>query len=47
MWAPSCAAAEIGSKWALLCGDQILDRLPAILVRDGSIVTNLATDVLD
>ena len=48
MWAPSCAAAEIGSKWALLSGDQILDRLPAILVHeDGSIVTNLAGDVLD
>ena len=48
MWAPSCAAAEIGSKWALLAGDQILDRLPAILVHeDGSIVTNLAGDVLD
>ena len=48
MWAPSCAAAEIGSKWALLGGDQILDRLPAILVHeDGSIVTNLAGDVLD
>jgi FAD:protein FMN transferase len=48
MWAPSCAAAEIGSKWALLSGDQILDRLPAILVHaDGSIITNLAGDVLD
>ena len=48
MWAHSCAAAEIGSKWALLAGDQILDRLPAILVHeDGSIVTNLAGDVLD
>jgi thiamine biosynthesis lipoprotein len=48
MWAPSCAAAEIGSKWALLSGDQILDRLPAIIVHaDGSIITNLAGDVLD
>jgi FAD:protein FMN transferase len=34
VWAPTCAEAEVGSKWALLAGEAILDRLPAVIVRD-------------
>ena len=45
VWAPTCARAEVGSKWALLAPDEALDRLPAVLVRDdGVVVTNLAAD---
>jgi thiamine biosynthesis lipoprotein len=43
VWAPTCSGAEMGSKWALLEGDGILERLPAVLVHeDGTVVTNLA-----
>jgi thiamine biosynthesis lipoprotein len=42
VWAPKCSAAEMGSKWALLEGESILDQLPVVLVRtDGSAITNL------
>jgi thiamine biosynthesis lipoprotein len=42
VWAPTCSGAEMGSKWALLAGDAILDRLAAVLVHeDGSVVSNL------
>ena len=42
VWAPECAGAEMGSKWALLAGDAVLDRIPALLVHeDGSALTNL------
>jgi thiamine biosynthesis lipoprotein len=34
VWAPTSAEAEVGAKWALLAGDDIAGRLPAILVRD-------------
>ncbi len=34
VWAPTCAEAEVGAKWALLAGDDVAGRLPAILVRD-------------
>jgi FAD:protein FMN transferase len=34
VWAPSCAEAEVGATWALLAGDDVAGRLPAILVRD-------------
>ena len=34
VWAPTCAEAEVRSKWALLAGEGILDRLPAVIVRD-------------
>ena len=45
VWAPTCSGAEMGSKWALLEGDGILERLPAVLVHDdGGIVTNLLAD---
>ena len=45
VWAPTCSGAEMGSKWALLEGDPILDRLAAVLVhQDGSVVTNLLDD---
>jgi len=45
VWAPKCAAAEMGSKWALLAGESILEQLPAVLVRkDGSAITNLLAD---
>ena len=45
VWAPKCSGAEMGSKWALLAGEPILDRLPAVLVRkDGSAITNLLAD---
>lgn len=45
VWAPTCSGAEMGSKWALLEGDPVLDRLAAVLVhRDGSVVTNLLDD---
>jgi thiamine biosynthesis lipoprotein len=43
VWAKTCARAEVGSKWALLAGPEILDRLPAVLVHaDGTVRTNLA-----
>jgi thiamine biosynthesis lipoprotein len=42
VWAPTCSGAEMGSKWALLEGDAILERLPAVLVHEGgTLVTNL------
>jgi FAD:protein FMN transferase len=42
VWAPTCSGAEMGSKWALLAGDAILDRLATVLVHDdGRVVTNL------
>jgi thiamine biosynthesis lipoprotein len=34
VWAPTCAEAEVGAKWALLAGDDIAGRLPAVLVRE-------------
>jgi FAD:protein FMN transferase len=34
VWAPTCASAEIRSKWALLAGEACLDRFPAFLVCD-------------
>jgi len=44
-WAPTCAEAEVRSKWALLAPDEALDRHPAVLVRDdGAVVTNLDDD---
>jgi thiamine biosynthesis lipoprotein ApbE len=46
VWAPTCAAAELGSKWALLDDERALERLPAVIVRDdGTVVTNMAHDV--
>ncbi len=45
VWAPTCGAAEVASKWALLDGDAALERIPAVLVHDdGTIVTNLTED---
>jgi thiamine biosynthesis lipoprotein len=42
VWAPECAGAEMGSKWALLAGDAVLERIPALIVHeDGSVATNL------
>ena len=44
-WASTCAAAEIGAKWALLDGDAALERVAAIVVRtDGSVVSSLPGD---
>jgi thiamine biosynthesis lipoprotein len=34
VWAPTCAEAEVGAKWALLAGVDVAGRLPAILVRE-------------
>jgi thiamine biosynthesis lipoprotein len=43
-WATTCAEAEVGSKWALLAGDAVLDRVPAILVRDDlEVVVSMAS----
>jgi thiamine biosynthesis lipoprotein len=39
VWAPTCAEAEVGAKWALLAGDETPEGLPAILVRDDLGVT--------
>ncbi len=45
VWGPTCAKAEVGSKWALLAPDRALERLPVVLVRDdGAVVTNLDGD---
>jgi thiamine biosynthesis lipoprotein len=45
VWADSCARAEVGSKWALLAPDDVIERLPAVYVHaDGTIVTNLRQD---
>jgi hypothetical protein len=42
VWAPTCAEAEIRSKWAILAGPAILDRIPGVLVMDdGRIILNL------
>ncbi len=42
VWAPTCTAAETGSKWALLDDERALARVPAVIVRDdGTIVTNM------
>jgi FAD:protein FMN transferase len=43
VWAPTCAGAEIRSKWALLSGESALDRFPALLVRDdGEMLRSIA-----
>jgi thiamine biosynthesis lipoprotein len=34
VWAPTCAEAEVGAKWALLGGDDVAGRLPAVIVRE-------------
>jgi thiamine biosynthesis lipoprotein len=39
VWAPTCAEAEAGAKWALLAGADVLDRLPGVLVRSDLSVT--------
>jgi thiamine biosynthesis lipoprotein len=39
VWAPTCAEAEVSAKWALLAGDHVARRLPAILVHDDLAVT--------
>jgi FAD:protein FMN transferase len=42
VWAPTCTEAEVGSKWALLTGEPILDRLPATLaLADGTVVVSM------
>ena len=41
-WAPTCAQAEVRSKWALLAGEEILDRLPVVLfMDDGRVLVNM------
>jgi thiamine biosynthesis lipoprotein len=48
VWAPTCTAAELGSKWALLDDERALARVPAVIVRDdGTIVTNMADGAAD
>jgi hypothetical protein len=43
-WAPTCAEAEVRAKDALLQGETYLERGAGLIVlRDGRIVTNLAT----
>ena len=40
-WASTCAAAEVGAKWALLGGETALERVAAIVVRpDGSLASS-------
>jgi FAD:protein FMN transferase len=39
VWAPTCAEAEVGAKWALLAGDETPEGQPVILVRDDLGVT--------
>jgi thiamine biosynthesis lipoprotein ApbE len=47
VWASTCAKAEVRSKWAVLAGPVILDRIPSVLVMDdGRILLNLAPEVL-
>lgn len=42
VWAPTCAEAEIAAKDALLRGEEILGRVPGVLVlEDGRVLTNL------
>jgi thiamine biosynthesis lipoprotein len=42
VWAPTCAEAEVRSKWAMLAGPAVLDRIPGVLVmEDGRIMMNL------
>jgi len=43
VWAATCVAAEVGSKWALLEGEPVLERIAAVLVRgDGWVLSNLS-----
>jgi thiamine biosynthesis lipoprotein len=45
VWAETCSEAEIHSKWALLTGTPILDRMAGVLVTsDGRVVMSLETD---
>jgi thiamine biosynthesis lipoprotein len=42
VWAPSCAEAEVGSKVALLLGEEALDRYPSIVAfADGRVVVTM------
>jgi hypothetical protein len=42
VWAPTCAEAEVRSKWALLEGPSVLERMSAVLVmEDGRVVMSL------
>jgi FAD:protein FMN transferase len=42
VWAATCAAAEVGSKWALLAGERVLEMVAAVLVRhDGAVLSSL------
>jgi len=45
VWAPTCAEAEIRSKWALMAGPEVLDLVPALLVmEDGQLLRSIAAD---
>ncbi|TMK94255.1 MAG: FAD:protein FMN transferase [Actinobacteria bacterium] len=44
-WAPTCAAAEISSKRALLEGLSVLDDVPCVLIlASGEVVTNVVSE---
>ncbi len=44
-WAPTCAEAEVRSKWVLLGGLDAMDRVHATMVlEDGEVVTNMQPD---
>jgi thiamine biosynthesis lipoprotein len=46
VWAPTCTQAEVGSKLALMTGEPILARLPAIIVlTDGRVLVSMPGDV--
>jgi FAD:protein FMN transferase len=41
VWAATCVAAEVGSKWALLAGEMVLEKVAAVLVRrDGAVLSS-------
>jgi thiamine biosynthesis lipoprotein len=45
VWAPTCAEAEIRSKWALLAGPEALSELSALLVMDdGRLLRSIPVD---
>jgi hypothetical protein len=45
VWAPTCAEAEIRSKWALLAGESSLEEITALLVmEDGRLPRSIPAD---
>jgi thiamine biosynthesis lipoprotein ApbE len=47
VWAATCVAAEVGSKWALLAGEMVLEKVAAVLVRRDGAVLSSFVDALE